>query len=112
MKFLGMAKANMAMAKAKLMANVIMATGGTQTRNYVMGAINALMTVLLGGGGLWLVVIGVKDVIKAMSGETKDWKGAGLGAFTGILGGALIVAAVGTVTSMFRSFGADFNLIH
>lgn len=112
MKFLGMVKANAAMAKAKLMTNVIMATGGMQTRDYVVGIITAILTVVAGGGGAWLIVVGVKDVIKSFSGESKDWGGVFKGIGTGIVGGAIFIASAGVLINMFRSFGGDFNMIH
>lgn len=112
MKFLGMVKTNMAMVKAKLMTNVIMATGGTQTRNYGMAIVDGVLTVALGVGGGILVVVAVKDIVKSLMGDTKDWGGVVKGVVVGIIGGAFIAAAVGTLLGVFRNLGSDFGIIH
>lgn len=91
---------------------VLLGAGGNNTANYVKNIIWAIGNVILQGGGAWLVVMGFKDVIKALAGENKDVKKACIGIGCIVLGGGLIAMGVGGMISLSNSLGSDFNGIH
>lgn len=91
---------------------MLLGAGGQNTKNYVMNIIWAIGTVIMGGGGAWLVIMGAKDLIKALQGENKDVKKACIGIGVIVLGGGFILMGIGGLQSLARSIGSDFSGIH
>lgn len=91
---------------------MLLGAGGQNTKNYVMSIIWAIGTVIMGGGGAWLVIMGAKDLIKALQGENKDVKKACIGIGVIVLGGGFILMGIGGLQSLANSIGSDFSGIH
>lgn len=83
---------------------------GDNTANYVKQIIGGITNVIMIGGGAWLVAMGVKDLVKAMSGENKDVKNACIAIGVIVLGGLLGVIGVVKLTSIAHTMGQDFNV--
>lgn len=83
---------------------------GDKTANYVKQIIGGITNVIMIGGGAWLVAMGVKDLVKAMSGENKDVKNACIAIGVIVLGGLLGVIGVVKLTSIAHTMGQDFNV--
>lgn len=83
---------------------------GDATANYVKQIIGGITNVIMIGGGAWLVAMGVKDLVKAMSGENKDVKNACIAIGVIVLGGLLGVIGVVKLTSIAHTMGQDFNV--
>lgn len=83
---------------------------GDNTAHYVQQIIGGITNVIMIGGGAWLVAMGVKDLVKAMSGENKDVKNACIAIGVIVLGGLLGIMGVVKLTSIAHTMGQDFNV--
>ena len=90
--------------------SLIFAADGANTSAWVRRVGQALLAIILVGGGLVLIGGGIIHLVKALRGENKDWGGAGLAIFTAIIGGLLLVAGVAFVLNLFQNLGQDFNI--
>lgn len=89
---------------------MVLGDAGDNTANYVSKIIGGITNVIMIGGGAWLVAMGVKDLVKAMSGENKDVKNACIAIGVIVLGGLLGVIGVVKLTSIAHTMGQDFNV--
>lgn len=89
---------------------MVLGDAGQATASYVKKIIGGITNVIMIGGGAWLVAMGVKDLIKAMSGENKDVKNACIAIGVIVLGGLLGLLGVTNLMNLAHSMGQDFNV--
>lgn len=83
---------------------------GAATASYVSKIIGGITNVIMIGGGAWLVAMGVKDLVKAMSGENKDVKNACIAIGVIVLGGLLGILGVTNMMNLATSLSRDFEV--
>lgn len=83
---------------------------GDATKNYAVKIITGIGTIIAGAGGTWLIVVGIKDIISALSGESKDWKKVIISLIVITIGGAIILMSVTNFIKLGNNIGADFNI--
>lgn len=89
---------------------MVLGDAGQATASYVKKIIGGITNVIMIGGGAWLVAMGVKDLVKAMSGENKDVKNACIAIGVIVLGGLLGFLGVANLMSLANSMAQDFNV--
>lgn len=89
---------------------MVLGDAGSATASYVKKIIGGITNVIMIGGGAWLVAMGVKDLVKAMSGENKDVKNACIAIGVIVLGGLLGLLGVTNLMNLAHSMGQDFNV--
>lgn len=94
----------------QFMNTMVLGDAGAATASYVKKIIGGITNVIMIGGGAWLVAMGIKDLVKAMSGENKDVKNACIALGVIVLGGLLGFLGVANLMKLATSLGQDFNV--
>lgn len=86
--------------------------GGENTKAKGQQVVSAIIVVVAGIGGLFLVAVAIKGIVMALKGDNKEWGRAGIELAVGIIGGVLLIAATATAwKSFFTNTGQDFNVV-
>lgn len=94
-----------------IMPTVIDLALGEATSQMLVNILKGVGGVLATAGGTYLIAwVGLKDVIKGFSGETKDIKKILVGLGTMVVGGAIVAMGVMGILSIGNTLGADFGI--
>lgn len=83
---------------------------GDKTKQYAINIITGIGTIIAGAGGTWLIVVGIKDIVSALNGDSKDWKKVIISVIVITIGGAILAMSVTNFINLGKNIGSDFNI--
>lgn len=69
-----------------------------------------ILNIIAVGGGLWLIVWGVIDLVSGLSGKNKEYGKVLLGIVIGVVGGFLILWGGNSILNFFQNNGAGIPI--
>ena len=90
--------------------NTAYLSAGDGVKRYGINIVTGIGNVIAGVGGTWLIVMGMKDIVSALKGDSKDWKKVLIAIVVITIGGVLIWMSVSNFIALGKNIGSDFNI--